>query len=93
MTLKSPHIKEQKENDENEEDLKSKEDEESSKEVAKAKRKAIYKMLWNEIKLEMGNIMIGCVCLIGSTASNAGKSVSTFQTNFFAHFNLIEFNA
>lgn len=50
----------------------NKEQEKIKAAVAAAKKKAIYEMLWNELKLEMGNVTIGCICLIGSTASNAG---------------------
>lgn len=35
------------------------------------KRKAVYQMLREELKLEIINISLGCICLVASTASNA----------------------
>ena len=47
------------------------EDPEIEKARISMKRKEVHKMLRHELKVEMSNIIVGCVCLLGSTASNA----------------------
>eukprot|EP00594_Rhizosolenia_setigera_P015052 CAMPEP_0178967538 /NCGR_PEP_ID=MMETSP0789-20121207/17661_1 /TAXON_ID=3005 /ORGANISM="Rhizosolenia setigera, Strain CCMP 1694" /LENGTH=664 /DNA_ID=CAMNT_0020653181 /DNA_START=93 /DNA_END=2087 /DNA_ORIENTATION=+ len=46
-------------------------DEKQKKKKQTMKRKKVKKMLKDELKKESLNMLIGCVCLIGSTASNA----------------------
>lgn len=66
-----------------------------SKENQASKRKAVYDMLKNELKLEAGNMVLGCVCLIGSTASNAGMAFTQVMNiefcynHFLLYFSLI----
>lgn len=48
-------------------------DEKQKKKKQTMKRKKVKKMLKDELKKESLNMLIGCVCLIGSTASNAGE--------------------
>ena len=70
MAKKEPNEQFEKEEKEDVTDLKQKE---LSKKEKDEKRKAVYRMLLEELKMDIGNIVLGCVCLVGSTASNAGK--------------------